>query len=110
MYLIMSNNQRLKHEHDVHGGKKVKIQYFGATSDLFAAVKSRQNKQLLASLIYIFYKNNICRKLILSVILICIHYTLVNITIYIIKFLSFTKLNIFVLIEIITKILYFLDS
>jgi len=45
---VFNNDYKLKHERDVHQGKKVKIQHFGAPSNPFAASKSKKNKQLVS--------------------------------------------------------------
>lgn len=54
---VFNNDYKLKHKRDVHGGKKIKIQHFGAPSNPFTAAKIRKNKQLV-SFIYIYFLNN----------------------------------------------------
>ncbi|XP_025204866.1 zinc finger MYM-type protein 1-like [Melanaphis sacchari] len=45
---VFNNDYKLKHERDMHQGKKVKIQHFGAPSNPFAASKQKKNKELQA--------------------------------------------------------------
>lgn len=48
---VFNNDYKLKHERDMHQGKKVKIQHFGAPSNPFAASKQKKNKELVSSFV-----------------------------------------------------------
>lgn len=55
---IFNNDYKLKHQRDVHEGKKIRVQHFGAPINPFVAAKTKKNKQLVSLfeyIIYIFY-------------------------------------------------------
>lgn len=51
---VFNNDYKFKHERDVHEGKKIRTQHFGAPSKPFAAAKTKKNKELV-SFLFGFY-------------------------------------------------------
>lgn len=48
---VFNNDYKLKHERDVHKGKKIRIKHFSASINPFVAAKE-ENKQLVCILIF----------------------------------------------------------
>lgn len=52
---VFNNDYKLKHERDVHAGKKIRFQHFGAPSDPFTFAKTKKNKQSVSFLLYYLF-------------------------------------------------------